>query len=110
MHRLLLRFYCKCEIALPDDDFVSLDLNCLGTQISGKAVFFSPQMHNTDDSSEMKPSDRNVRNRKHQRTVRKTALGPHVFAGKGISPVAFDIAEGIREHIGRAIDNKLPIY
>ena len=42
MPRLLLRFYCQCETALPDDDFASLVFDCLSTQIGGKAVFFPP--------------------------------------------------------------------
>lgn len=98
------------KAVLPDDDFARLDFDCLGTQIGGEAVFFSMQKNNTDDSSEMNPTQRDIRNGEHQRTVRETALCPHVFAGKGISPVTFDIADGILKHIGRFVDEKRPVY
>ena len=38
MPRLILKIYGQCEIALPDDDFIGFDFNCLGTQVGGKAV------------------------------------------------------------------------
>lgn len=110
MPRLLLRCYCQGETALPDNNFASLDFICLGTQISGKAVFFSPQMHNADDSCEVKTTKWDFGNREHQRTSRETALCPNVFSGKGISPVTFNIADGIMEHIGSAVDEKNPIH
>ena len=110
MPRLLLRFYCQCETALPDGDFIGIDFDCFGTQISGKAVFFSVQKHDADNSCEMKIAKRDIRNGEHQRTSREAALCPNVFPGKGISPVTFDIADGIMEHIGRAVDGKHPIH
>lgn len=110
MPGLILRPDYQDKTTLPDDDFASLDLNCLGTQIGGKAVFFSPQKHNSDDSGEMKNAQRDIRNGEHQRTVWKTTLCPNVFWGKGIPPVTFDIADGILEYIGRAIDGKHPIH
>ena len=109
MPRLLLRIYGQCEIALPDDNFIGFDFDYLGTQIGGKAVFFSLQMHNADDSCEVRTTKWDFGNREHQRTSREAALRPNVFPGKGISPVTFDIADCITEHIGRAIDGKHPM-
>ena len=93
-------------MTLLDDDFANLDFDCLGSQVGGKAVFFSVQKHDADDACEMKSPQRDIRNREHQRTVWKTALCPSVFAWEGISPVTFHIADGILEHIRRAIDGR----
>ena len=98
------------KAALPDYDFTGLNFDCLGTQIGGKAVFFSMQEDNADDPGEMNPTKWNFSNREHQGTVREAALRPCVFPGKGISPVAFDISDGILEHIGRTVEGKRPIY
>lgn len=98
------------KATLPDYDFTGLDFNCLGAQIGGKAVFFSMQKHDADDACEAEPSKWDFGNREHQGTVREAALRPCVFAGKGISPVAFDISNGILEHIGCAIEEKRPIH
>lgn len=110
MPRLILRIYGQCEIALPDNDFTSLDFDCLGTQVGGKAVFFSMQQDNADDSGEMKTTKRDIRYGEHQRTIREAALCPSVFAWEGISPVTFDIADGILKHIGRFVYEKRPVY
>lgn len=98
------------KAVLPDDDFARLDFDCLGTQIGGEAVFFSMQKNNTNDSSEMNPTQRDIRNGEHQRTVWKTALCPNVFPGKGISPVTFHISDGILKHVGCFVDGNRPIY
>lgn len=110
MPRLLLRICGQCEIALPDDNFIGFDFDCLGTQIGGKAVFFSVQKYNADDSGEMNPAQRDIRDGEYQRATQETALGPHIFAGKRIPPVAFQVTDGILEHIWRAIDGKRPIH
>ena len=110
MPGLTMRSDCQDKAALPDDDFASPNFDCLGAQIGGKSVFFSVQKHNTDDSGEMKTAQRNICDGEHQRPIRVTALCPCVFAGKRMSPVAFHIADGIMEHIGRAIDGKHPIH
>ena len=110
MPGLTLRSDCQSKAALPDDDFISIDFDCLGTQIGGKAVFFSVQKHDADDAREVKTAQRDIPNGEHQRTVWKTTLCPGVFAWEGISPVTFHIADGILEHIGRAIDGKYPIH
>ena len=79
------------------------------TGFAGGCVF-SPQMHNADDSCEVKTTKWDFCNREHQRTSREAALRPNVLVGKGIPSVAFDIAHGILKHIGRAIDGKLSIH
>lgn len=68
------------------------------------------QKHDADDSGEMKTSDRNVRDRKHQRAIREAALCPDIVPGKGISSVAFHITDGILEYIRCAIDGKRTVY
>ena len=104
MSRMVMWSYCQCEATLSDNDFAIFDFYRFGPQIGGKAVFFSPQMHNADDSCEVKTTKWDFGNREHQRTSREAALCPNIFPGKGISPVTFDIADCITEHIGRAID------
>ena len=101
---------CQDKAILPDDDFTSFDFDCLGTQIGGKTVFFSPQMHNADDSCEVKTTKWDFGNREHQRTSREAALCPNVFPGKGISPVTFHISDGILKHVGCFVDGNRPIY
>lgn len=110
MARLFLRSDCQNKAALPDDDFISIDFDCLGTQIGGKAVFFSVQKHDADDSSEMKSSQRDIRDGEHQCATRETALCPGVFAWERMTPVSLNISDGILEHIGRLIDGKRPIH
>ena len=110
MSGMVLWSYCQNEATLPDDDFASLDFDCLGTKIGGKAVFFSLQKHDADDSSEMKTADRDVCNGEHQRAIREAALRPSVFPGKRISTVAFNIADRIPKHIGRAVDGNFSIH
>lgn len=105
-----LRFDCQNKVALPDDDFTSFDFDCLGTQIGGKTVFLSVQKDNADDSGKMEATERDVRCGEHQRTIRETALRPCVFAWKGITPVTFDISDGILKPIGRFVNENRPIY
>lgn len=97
-------------MTLLDDDFVRIDFDCLGSQVGGKAVFFSTQKDNADDSGKMVATKRDIRYGEHQCTIRETALRPCIFAWKGITPVAFDISDGIMEHKGRAIDEKHTVY
>ena len=97
-------------MTLPDDDFARIEFDCLGSQVGGKAVFFSTQKDNADDSGEMNPAQWDVRYGEHQRTIRKTALRPCIFAWKGITPVAFDISDGILKPIGRFVNENRPIY
>ena len=105
-----LRFDCQNKVALPDDDFTSFDFDCLGTQIGGKTVFLSVQKDNADDSGKMEATERDVRCGEHQRPIRETALRPCVFAWKGITPVTFDISDGIPKPIGRFVNENRPIY
>lgn len=104
MSRMVMWSYCQCEATLSDNDFAICDFYRFDPQIGGKAVFFPPQMHNADDSCEVKTTKWDFGNREHQRASREAALCPNIFPGKGISPVTFDIADCITEHIGRAID------
>lgn len=97
-------------MTLLDDDFANLDFDCLGSQVGGKAVFFSTQKDNADDSGKMVATKRDIRYGEHQCTIRKTALRPCIFAWKGITPVTFDISDGIMEYKGRAVDEKHTVY
>ena len=97
-------------MTLLDDDFANLDFDCLGSQVGGKAVFFSTQKDNADDSGKMVATKRDIRYGEHQCIIRKTALRPCIFAWKGITPVTFDISDGIMEHKGRAVDEKRTVY
>lgn len=97
-------------MTLLDDDFVRIEFDCLGSQVGGKAIFFSMQKDNADGSGKMEATERDIRNGEHQRTVRKTALCPSIVLREGIPSVAFDIADGIMEHKGRAVDEKRTVY
>lgn len=110
MPSLTLRFDCQNKVALPDDDFAVLDFDCLGSQVGGKAVFFSTQKDNADDSGKMVATKRDIRYGEHQCTIRKTALRPCIFAWKGITPVTFDISDGIPKPIGRFVNENRPVY
>ena len=110
MPSLTLRFDCQNKVALPDDDFVRIEFDCLGPQIGGKAVFFSMPKDNADDSGKMVATKRDIRSGEHQCTIRKTALRPCIFAWKGITPVTFDISDGIPKPIGRFVNENRPIY
>ena len=98
------------EISLMNVDFISGNFERFCTQIGSKAVLSSTQKHDPDHAGEMKTAQRNICNREHQRTVRETALCPDIFPGKGISPVTFNVANGIPKHIGYAVNENSPIY
>ncbi|MGM9589984.1 MAG: hypothetical protein ACI3V0_07425 [Faecousia sp.] len=106
---MILGSYCQNEATLLDEDFAGCDFDRFGPQIGGKAVFLSVQKHNADDSGEMNTTNRDICNGEHQRTIGEAALCPSIVPGKGIPPVAFDIADSIMKNIGDSIDEKFTI-
>ena len=68
------------------------------------------QKDNADDTCETKSTKWDFGNGEHQRTSREAALCPNVFPGKGISPVTFDISDGILEHVGCFVYERHPIH
>ena len=103
-------FHLQAEAALPDHNLTVFDFYCLGTEIGGKAVFFSMQHHHTNDSGEVKRTDWNICHRQHQCAIRETTLRPGVFFGKRVTPVTLQIAHGIMKNIGNTVDPDFSVY
>ena len=55
----------EASAALPNNDFTVFIFYRLGTEISGKAVFFSVQQNHADDTGEVEAVQRNIGNGQH---------------------------------------------